>query len=320
MKRILLAGADPNNSRDGMICEGVKRILLTKYQDATFDYVFINDQENMGHKDFFPAEEYDLAVYCGTPFISDHIYNSPKWKNVKQLREVHKTVPFIFMGIGTSMNLDKIGTGFLMDQRHRKKFQEFFGSAHAVIVREHLAKEILDNAGVECTQLPCPAYYLNIAQNVNKEGPALVFYDPRIGISQDDWKGPQHEEKWIRYASEFRDFYNNTHADVYVASVEDIPGCKEIGLPEPKVLKTPQDTIEMIKRATWLMSGRVHNAVPAYVNDVNTILLAIDSRAYVFSDYGGTVLFPGGGPVGTRQQVPVSWKASGLETYLKLLP
>ncbi len=318
MKRILLAGADQNNSTDALIVEGVRRLLLIKYQDVdTKDYVRINDDQMMGFRDFYPAQQYDLIVYCGTPFLSDHIYNTPKFKNVAQLRSIHKDVPFIFMGIGVSMNLDKVGTEFLMDPKHVKKFQEFFEGSQ-VIVRDHIAKDVLDNAGVEATLLHCPAYFVNLEQNLNKTGPAMIFYDPRVGISRDDWIGPQHEAKWLKYASEFRDFYFNRDPDVYVSNVDDIPGCREIGLPEPKVLRTLNDVTTMIKKATFLLSGRVHNAIPADANDVLTVLMAVDSRAYTFYDFGGSVIFPGSPETLTRSFA--ASKSDSLKQYMELLP
>jgi polysaccharide pyruvyl transferase WcaK-like protein len=322
VKRILLVGADQNNSRDGIITEGVRRILHSKYEDGgkevrTTDYILIDDYALMPDSCLLPADKFDLIVYCGTPFLSDQIHLSPKWKNVERLRELHASVPFIFMGIGSSVNLSSMNSAFLRDDEHRQAFASFFGTAAITTVRDEFAQSVLADAGVASTLLPCPAYYVPVTQDSNKKGPALIFYDPRKGISQGDWKS---EQKFIKYAAEFRDYYFNRDPDVYVASDDDVAGCIEIGLPTPKVLRTPEDLYKVIKEATFLLTGRVHNAIPAHMNDVLTVLLAVDSRAYTFYDFGGSVIFPGSPEMMFNQQVAPSWHAAGLAAYHQLLP
>lgn len=279
--RFLLVGAEENKSTDGMINLGVHAILKSKYGEYDYDYIN-NDLEVL--PTLFDEESYDLIVQCGGPWLWSHFWNTPKKKNFEAIMNAHCEAKVVFMGIGTCMDLDKIGTGFLMDPKTRKHIQSFFGQAHTIIVRESDAKEIFDNAGIDCVQLPCPAFYVEIPQeNQNKDGPAMIWYDPRKGVSRDYWL--RNPKEFERYVSEFRDYNASRGPMVYCAHSDDIPGAIEVGLPRPQLLKTADDTVDMIRRATLVFSGRVHCAIPAEANDILTSLVAVDSRASALYDY-----------------------------------
>ncbi len=278
---ILTIGPNPQDPRDGVIIKGIYYLLNKAYPGATIEHFILSDTTNYtSHSLVF---KYDLLVVCGTPWIWDAFQNSPKYKNLQILFNTHQKAKKLFMGVGSCLYLRDVATNICRRPEEKQGIRDLF-TRGTVIVRDHLAKELLDEAYVESTFLPCPAYfcYGDEAVQPNKEGAVLVFQDPTISISSGMWRDSAVLQK---YTDEVMEFYNKYSPAVYCAWDMEIALAERIGLPTPMVLQSPDDTLNVMRKAKRVLSGRVHCAVPAIVQGADVKLMPIDSRHYVVSDF-----------------------------------
>ncbi len=280
---ILLVGADQHNSTDGQIVEGIKHLLLQKYGLFSSTYLFLDDHNPMLGEALYPGESFDLLVVCGTPWFWDRFWVTRKYKNLKLIQSLHPEAKTIFMGVGTCMDIGMMSGTLLRGDREREKLRELCKDA-TMIVRDNLAHEILNNAGISNTLLPCPAFWCYGVNppKTTKEINSIVWYDPRIGVSGGDWKDPK---KFQAYAKEFLDENHMHQCEIYCAQEQDIAGALEISLPKPTVFKGHTHCRDVMSRSWRVTSGRVHCAVAAVAAGCAVRLVPVDSRAWTVEDF-----------------------------------
>jgi len=239
---------------------------------------------------FDKLENYDKIVVCGTPWLWDQFQKSHKYLNLLSLFKRYENTPKIFMGAGSCITLDAINDSTILKTDEEVKGIQALYQNTTVIVRDQAAYKLLRNANVESTLLPCPAYfcYYGEAPKTTKEKNVLVYVDPTKLISSIDW---QSKEKLQNYNDQVLKFYNDYKPLVVIANDYDREACLKLGLPEPTLLKTSQDTKNLMRTADNVFSGRVHCAVPAKVAGANVTLFPFDSRYLVLNDFNNLTDF-----------------------------
>lgn len=275
--KILGLGANPLNSRDGIIVEGCKSILNI----AQFDrYVLIRDHEHQSTDEFYPNEKFDLIVYCGTPWLWDCMQETPKYRNTLKLIETHPESKVVWLGIGSSILMSDYDW-VLRSTRDRNMLRETFKN-QLVFVRDSLAHDILNQAGVEHHYLPCPSYFFNPVCQTSKEYDVIFYHAPQTGIAN----GYFTEARLTNYNCIFLEFYNfMMGSKIAVCEPEEIPLARGLFGIDPILLKDPIDTFHICKNANRVLSGRIHNAVPAMVYGAEVGIVPVDSRARVITDF-----------------------------------
>lgn len=275
--KILGMGANPVNSRDGIIVEGCKSILNI----AQFDrYVLIRDHQHQSTDEFYPNEKFDLIVYCGTPWLWDCMDYSMKYANTLSAIRQHPEAKVIWLGIGSSILMSDY-SWVLQSARDQEMLRQTFAN-QLVFIRDSLAHEILTKAGVEHHYLPCPSYFFNPFCQTSKEFDVMFYHAPRTGISKGYWTDQRLEE----YRDIFREFYKTLYqAKIAVCEEEEINIAWSLFGTRPILLKDPIDTFHMCKNANKVLSSRIHNAVPALVYGAEVGIVPVDSRAKVITDF-----------------------------------
>lgn len=281
---ILLIGANPNNSTDGIIVQGIRNLLTEVYGEYTFDYVFLDDHNNMNSVFFYPNKKYDLLVVCGTPWLWDNFQYSTKYKNLLLAFKLHNTKK-VFMGIGSCLNLNDINSNILKTSKEIEGMQKLFNDT-TIIVRDKLAQDRLNNAGLKSYLLPCPGYFSTNKQS-NLQNNVIFWCDPTQTISQTDW---QSKEKLDKYNNIFLQFYKRYNPKVYCAHASETSSATKAGLPIPTVLTGWENTLNIVQNANHVLSGRVHCAVPALTTGTKVGLVALDTRSFTLSDFNGTII------------------------------
>jgi len=274
-----MIGADQNNPTDGVIVKGIKNLLTKAYDHYRYRYLFLDDHNPMN---YISNETYDLIVICGTPWLWDSFQKSTKYANLLSIFETHKDSKKLFMGIGSCLNLKDIESDILRRSAEIEGMLKLFKGT-TIITRDHLANELLENADIDNTFLACPAFFAyNDYSLSKKENNVLIWCDPQKTISSGDWKSGK---KLKAYHDEYMEFYNQYKPVVYCAFENEIEKAVEIGLPVPKILTGWEMTLELMKDADNVLSGRVHCAVPALARGANVKLMALDTRFYVIEDF-----------------------------------
>lgn len=282
--RILGLGANQFNSRDGIIVEGCKSILNI----ASFDrYVEIRDTTEQSAEDFYPNEKFDLIVYCGTPWLWDQMQYTAKYRNTLKLIQCHREAKVVWLGLGSALYLGDENKSILKYPEDQEMLRNTFENS-LVFVRDSLAHEILTKAKVEHHFLPCPSYFFNQVCATSKENDVLFYHAPKTGIAS----GYFDEKRLKEYNDIFTNFqqcsarYDNfANCVVAVCEKEEFPIARELFGTTPILLKDTIDTFNICKKARRVLSGRIHNAVPALVYGAEVGIVPVDSRARVVTDF-----------------------------------
>lgn len=281
--KILFVGADYKNSRDGVIVAGIYNLI--EYSGFQFDsYYHILDDDNIEPSDVIENLDYEYVFVCGTPWLWDQFHKSVKYKNMINIINSQKNAKVVFFGVGSCIGMDHINSELCEDEEHQESIRKLFGNA-IVVSRDDLFFEKLKKSGVDSYLMPCPSYFCYLKQDVriNKNENVLVWCDPKKSISSCDW---QDEFKIKEYNDLFLDFYTQYKPLVCCAMENEIESAMNIGLPEPLVLGNWRETLSIMARANHVLSARVHCAVPAFVLNKPTMIVPLDSRHKVLSDYG----------------------------------
>jgi hypothetical protein len=271
-------GANPLNSRDGIIVEGCKTILNI----AEFDrYVLIDDHKLQPTEAFYPNEKFDLIVYCGTPWLWDRMEYTAKYVNTLNLIDAHPEAKVVWLGIGSSMYLGDENTYILRDTPSQIMLQNTF-SKDLVFVRDSLAHEILTQAGVEHHYLSCPSFHFNPVCQTSKEFDVIFYHAPLTGISAGYWTF----DKIQKYNDIFFEFYIQMQGStIAICEESEWKSAKALFGAEPTLLKDPIDTFNICKKARKVLSSRIHNAVPALVYGADVGIVPVDSRHRTITDW-----------------------------------
>jgi hypothetical protein len=275
--RILGMGANPLNSRDGIIVEGCKSILNI----AAFDrYIFIDDHKLQQTVDFYPDEKFDLIVYCGTPWLWDGMEYTAKYVNTLAVRDAHPEAKMVWLGIGSSLYLNDENSTILRTTNDQKMLRETFKN-DLVFVRDSLAHDILHQAGVNHHYVMCPSYFFNPVCETTREYDVIFYHAPKTGISCDYWD----EQKLREYNNIYAYFSTEVELKVAVCEKEEVEIVRKLFGRNPILLKDPIDTFNICKKARKVLSGRIHNAVPALVYGAEVGIVPVDSRHRVLTDF-----------------------------------
>ena len=278
-KKALLIGADPNSSRDGIIVRGIKNLL----KNFEIDYSVIDDHREQLKEEFNSDKQYDYLVYAGTPYIWDQFYDSEKYKNTQLCRDVHKKSKMVYLGIGSCVNKYDQNSFILRDNVSKSWLRKTYENS-SVIVRDLVAKDILEEAGVTCEFLPCPSYFCQdeFRQSPTGEEVAFFYFCPELSISAGQYeKNPHLLQNYYKLSRYFIETYN----PVIYANKVDSEVARSRGL-NVITINNPEQMLEISRRVKVAISGRVHYAVPCLVSGATVGIIGIDSRSRVLTDFG----------------------------------
>lgn len=282
---LLLVGADQNNATDGMIVRGIRNLLHNALGSSTIDYLFLDDHNPMP-EELLASGAYDAILVAGTPWLWHYFQNTPKFKNLLKLFSLHPQARRILFGIGSCVDLGRYNSTILRSTREREGMHLLTDGA-LTITRDPLAHGRLTENGLWSHLLACPAYW-SVGKLPAGDRPTLIWTDPINTISQGYWK--DNPDLLRQYYDTVRAFVQTYKPDVYTPMKYDLDTYKKIGSEEVRLLTGPDSTIEMVKKSSVVLSGRVHNAVPAISAGRPTGLIPFDSRSLVVSHVGGALV------------------------------
>jgi ribosomal protein L25 (general stress protein Ctc) len=275
--KIIGMGAPQYSSRDGIIVEGCKSILNI----AQFDrYIYNNDLQDQAPADFYPDEKFDLFVYCGTPWIWDQMQFTAKYRNVLNAIKAHPEAKIVWLGIGSSLYLQDMTSNILKSKADQYMLKQTFKN-QTVIVRDSLAQSLIKPVKDQ-HYLPCPAFFNNPVCETSREVNVAFYHVIKTGISNGGWT----QENIEIYRETFRKFVMDNKAQIVVCEPEEVPLAEIIfKRNDIHLIKHNVDTFYWCKKANKVLSGRIHNVVPAIVYGAEVGLVPVDSRHLTVTDW-----------------------------------
>lgn len=276
------------NLGDRIILLGVREILRAafgEYDELVCDLRLAEDSK--GYLDSLNWNV-DLFVLSGTPWIWDKCHQSRKYE---VLQEIFSLLPGhtkkAALGIGSCFPLasnvfevylfqrDGEGKWEITRQHTRERLKEIFTEFDYVGTRDRLAFHILKAVGVEVFDSICPAAHIPrpIVGYADASRPLLVFINPFEGVSMESC-----DKIFLDDFIEFQKWFKETYNPVVVTMDPlDRDWCDGQGW-EVKWLKTEDELAKAIFSSTFVVSARVHAAVPAAVWGKKTYIIPWDSR------------------------------------------
>lgn len=255
-------------------------IIKCAFGTFSCKHTVLRDNSTNHPDDFHPDEKFDLIIQLGSPFVWHRMHLSRKWKNMHTAMFLHPQTPVVMMGVGSCFNL---GTTIEFSPDDIK---DIYGQSRVTtITRDNIAQASLSRAGVYSTCLPCPAFFSH-QQTGHLKSPAIVWYDPRLGLSSSSWKDSM---QFTSYVERFRQFHaENPSAAIYTINQSEIDSARRLGLFEGSGIELILDTrhnVDCMSRVSKLLSGRVHCAVPAFIAGADVELIPIDTRHRTLEDW-----------------------------------
>jgi hypothetical protein len=283
MKKIIVYGSNKNSATDGIIHAGIENI----FSDCEIDHFISSDTIMLPDDKLTTKKEYDIIMYPGSPFIWDQMQHTAKVKNLMRFRELHPNSQMIFMGIGSCLPLEVNET--IMYRKEDVEALQYIFRDSIVIVRDKKAFDILSNANIYSTLLPCPSFfcYNTFNEPKNNINNILIWYDPSIGVSFQYWNDMNKLKPYIEIVKHFVLKFN---PKVYCVSENECQLAELFGLEKPEIIRDREHTKEIMENANIVLSGRVHCAVPAFVQGKKLGLIPIDTRYGVLDDWGGQII------------------------------
>jgi hypothetical protein len=290
MKTFLLIGPERFRSTDGVIIQGIKNLLEEIYADQLIlKYQTLKDNNQMSYEDIITDTKFNGIIVCGTPWLWDNFQRSVKYKNLQTIFSYHTDTPKVFCGIGSCLSLDLLNKkhDILYREEEVDGIRQLYQNT-TIITRDSLASKIISNADLEYHELPCPAYFAYGLKpdGSNKKTNILVWCDPAKTISSVDWTNKDKLEKFYDICLAY---YKTYDPIVYCSEESDLLTAIKLGL-KPKKVNNYIETLDIMKSANNVLSGRVHYAVPAFVQGCSVGIIPIDSRHLVLSDWGCPVI------------------------------
>lgn len=302
MKVLYLHPKDGENLGDVFTLEGSKHFIT---KAIGIHEVIIADLHEIETNIDTIAEKYskiniDLLVISGTPWIWDCCTASSKYRGLEKLLAVYKNKKKIALGVGSCF---KLTTNILEEQFNnldkenlnmalKNVWQQF----DIIFTRDNLASEILDRLEIPhfnelCTSAQLKKYIEVPKVSEFEKIPSLIFYNPIYGISRiclDYFFIKDYINFQLTFIKEFT-------PRVYTIERAEQEWLTQRGITAERIVDM-QKLLEILNQSKFVLSGRVHAAIPAQILGIDTFIMPVDSRYLTATKLGIIPVFTQGMP------------------------
>lgn len=289
------------NLGDNFTLEGSK-YLMTK-AIGEHEIIMADLAEVEGNPDIvfkkYRKIDIDIFVVSGTPWIWDCCTLSKKYQALKNLLEVYKNKKKIAMGIGSCYNVNFSILNSQFNNPAKIELNEslrlIWSQFDLIFTRDILAARILYRLGIKCFDEICTSSHLKhcieLPKETKKEKPSLIFYNPELGLSR---KGLDKcfVEDYIFFQLRFIREYN---PNIYTIEPMEYEWLTNQGILSERISDIKR-LLEILNNSKFVLSGRIHSAIPSQMLGVETFLMPVDSRYLTAIKLGITPIFTQGLP------------------------
>jgi hypothetical protein len=290
------------NLGDNFTLEGSK-YLMTK-AIGNHEIIMVDLAEVEGNPDIvftkYKNIDIDIFVVSGTPWIWDCCTDSKKYKALINLLEIYKDKKKIAMGIGSCYPVSFRILNILCLSQDKKEFIEelhkVWSQFDLIFTRDTLASKILEIVKIKHFDEICTSAQLKqcmiLPMENNKKHPSLIFYNPELGLSRESLDR-YFIEDYLFFQLRFISEYNPS---IYVIEPQDLEYVKnKLGLNVERISDTKR-LLEVLNNSTFVLSGRIHAAIPARMLGIESFIMPVDSRYLTAIKIGVIPIFTQGLP------------------------
>lgn len=284
-KRIALLTPPSRNIGDCVHGKGSEYLLNRIFPKDEYCYHYIMQAVNYYNYEIFRSD-YSYIIIAGSPYLYENFYNTYKYgKEMHYLLKFNKQAIKIAFGIGSVFPIYYKVHDVLKEKKFTEEINKFYRNFDLIIVRDGLANEIFKRSGLKSIHLPCPSMfffrhpnYRDTKLSAKRKKPLLVFANPYTVLpdklasrkkKKELFQIQQNITKKMKYfdcgAVMFDDFdvWKNLESDNYRKLIK---------------FNSLLDLINMLKEATYLITSRLHSAIPASLLGIPSYLIPFDSR------------------------------------------
>jgi hypothetical protein len=301
MKVLYLHPYKGTNLGDLFTLEGSK-YLMTKaigyHEMLMIDLSTVEENPNLVFEKYI-KEDIDIFVVSGTPWIWDCCTSSKKYKALTNLLELYKDKKKIAMGIGScyALNAAVLSQQIMCEKKKGfiKELNEVWSKFDLIFTRDTMASKILEYAEVKHFDEICTSSHLKKcieSPKIKKEEiPSLIFYNPELGLSRESLD-KYFVEDYIFFQLRFIKEYN---PNIYTIEPMEYEWLKSHGINSERISDINK-LLEILNNSKFILSGRIHSAIPARMLGKDVFLMPVDSRYLTTTKLGIIPIFTQGLP------------------------
>lgn len=318
MKIGIIHPKDSHNAGDKVILQGCMELLSKAYGTFTpvycdFDYggfyadnvstwsldelhyALSNVVKTKIYLDDFISQQLDMVVVSGTPWIWDMCFKSDKYRKLKYIVEnLSAETKLVGLGLGSCFPLATNTMSMYATHPEKLNFLkrgvgDIFNTFDLITSRDTIAHETFKAIGVNNLEHHyCPANFIHInGIALSKSKPVLVFYNPFHGISA-SVTDKVFADDYIQYQVEFIKRYKPR---IITMDKEDKDWLVDHNFTTWEDtnciwVKEVSELIASLADASFVLSGRIHAAIPAMLMGKSTYIMPIDTRYLTTSKTG----------------------------------
>lgn len=286
-KKIAFITSASGNVGDLVHAKGLEYILHQVFPKDEYSYHRMIQWRNYYNYDFWRTD-YDYILLGGSPCLSPRFYEYYKYGvEIRRFFKWNKQAIKVLCGGGSNFSEDYTIEDVYKDKEFASEVRKFYGDFDSLITRDHFAENVFKEAGLSAHCLPCPSMFIfkqykNVKLKEKRELPLIIFGNPNAinpGLTTDKRKQEiiELQRNLAQRIKGFRPMAISSR-DVSVFSEKTLT-MAHVG--KVKIIKNSViDLFDMMMRAEYVISARVHSAIPASLLGLMTYLIPFDTRKY----------------------------------------
>lgn len=288
MKILVLHPILSTNLGDHAILAGTINLLKSAVDAEIVECDLDRAEEDGNYLNRFVTDSFDYFVVSGTPWMWDMCHQSTKFQLLESIvSRLPKSCKKIALGIGSCFPLatntmknylwqmDDKGNYEITREHTREKLYDLFSQFDLVVCRDRFASHVFQSLDLPVIDGICPAAFIP-DYRVKREGkkkPLLVFLDPNESVSRESC-----DKKFLEDYIQFQKWFKKEY-DPKVITMDPLSRdwCAGQNWDAPLIHSIPE-LAQIVHNASFMVSGKIHGAIPAAVWGVRSYILPIDTR------------------------------------------
>lgn len=292
------------NIGDDVYFQGAKTLLT----EAIGEHEIVEADMEMCRRDMKNVEkliglDVDLIITVGAPWLYSNFDKSWQVEMLRRLLPHYKNIKKIAFGLGGCSGLNK---NYFGNVKALDATKETFGEFDLIFARESMTGQFLELAGVKTEVLLDSAVFFPIQKYVDSldlhnssQRPVFCYFDFENGICAGDFT----EEDDNRIKEMYKYIVDTYNPIVYCVNEPEIENAKKLGF-DCEWYWHYEDILPLLSQASFVISGRVHQATLSQLLNKKTYVIPFDIRYLCTSAIGVETVFIQPEPKLTEQGRP----------------